>query len=38
MEPLVCAPVWISDEVREGFVEWSNRGVYALLEDEEGLK
>ena len=36
-EPWVGASGWIDDEVWEGLVEWSNRLVDVVLENEEGV-
>ena len=35
LEPLVDASGWVSDEVREGFMEGPNRVIDVLLKDEE---
>ena len=34
---LVCAPRWVGDEVRKGFVEGSGRAFNVLVEGEEGV-
>ena len=36
-EPWDGASGWIDDEVWEGLVEWSNRLVDVVLENEEGV-
>ena len=34
-ESLVGAPGWINDEIREGFMEGSDREIDVVLEDKE---
>ena len=35
VESLVCAPIRVHDEVGEGFVEWSDRAIDVISEDEK---